>query len=297
MPWTPSRRSRSLLAAAILVALGRCAAPPAGSGHRLQPRHPADPLGQLLLLPRPRQEPPQGRSCGSTTARSAVEEGGDRPGQAGRERAGRRGSSPTTPTTLMPPPESHKKLTDGAEGAAQAVDRARGRSTQPHWAYMPPQRPPVPAVTSEVGCRTRSTRSSSRELEAKKHRAVAGGGPAHAAPPAEPRPDRPAADAGGGRGVRRRHVARTPTRSRSIGCSPRRTTASGWPCRGSTWCGSPTPSATTATRTRTSSRTATTSSTRSTRTSRSTSSRSSSSPATCCRTRRPSSWSPPASTG
>ena len=97
----------------------------------------------------------------------------------------------------------------------------------------------------------------------------------------EPRPDRPAAHAGGGPGLLA-DAAPRPTRSRSTGCSPRPITASGWPSPGSTSSGSPTPWATTATRTSTSSRIATTSSTPSTATSRSTSSRSSNWPATSC---------------
>ena len=61
------------------------------------------------------------------------------------------------------------------------------------------------------------------------------------------RPDRPAADAGGGRRVRDGQVAATLTRRSSTGCWPRRTTASGWRCTGSTWSATPTRSATTAT--------------------------------------------------
>ena len=94
---------------------------------------------------------------------------------------------------------------------------------------------------------------------------VARGGPAHAAPPAQPRPDRPAADARGGGRLRRRHRPER-LRARSwTGCWPRPTTASGWPSLARRRPGSPTRAASTATRTRTSSRTATTSSTPSTR--------------------------------
>ena len=68
--------------------------------------------------------------------------------------------------------------------------------------------------------------------------------PPHAHSPALLRPDRPAADAGRSRGLRRRRDRQTRTRSWSIGCSPRRTTASAGPGTGST-------SSTTATRTAT----------------------------------------------
>ena len=49
---------------------------------------------------------------------------------------------------------------------------------------------------------------------------------------------RPAADAGRDRGVRRRHVAATPTSGWSTGCWPRPATASAGPGTGSTWCAS-----------------------------------------------------------
>ena len=83
------------------------------------------------------------------------------------------------------------------------------------------------------------------------------------------RPDRPAADARGGRRVRRPTRRPTPTRSSSIGCSRRRTTASAGP--GTGWTSSTSPRRTATTRTasgRTPGRTATTSSARSTPTRR-----------------------------
>ena len=55
------------------------------------------------------------------------------------------------------------------------------------------------------------------------------------------RPDRPAADAGGGRGVRRRTSRPTRTPSWSTGCSPARTTASTGAGTGSTSPATPTP--------------------------------------------------------
>ena len=58
------------------------------------------------------------------------------------------------------------------------------------------------------------------------------------------RPDRPAADARGGRGVRRRPRPGRLSRSSSTGCSPRRATASSGAGTGWTWPGTPTPRAT-----------------------------------------------------
>ena len=113
--------------------------------------------------------------------------------------------------------------------------------------------------------------------------AVARGRPPHAGPPAVLRPDRPAAHAGGGRGVRGRRCIRRRTRSlveRAAGLAALRR-ADGHRLAGRR-SASPTRSATTPTTRGTCGRTATTSSRRSTRTSRSTSSPSSSWPATCC---------------
>ena len=72
----------------------------------------------------------------------------------------------------------------------------------------------------------------------------------------------------------------------SIDCSLRPTSASGWPCTGSIWCGTPTRSAITATRSTASRPIAIRSSTRSTATCRSTSSLASNWRATCCPVRR-----------
>ncbi len=121
-------------------------------------------------------------------------------------------------------------------------------------------------------------------------------GPHHADSPRHARSDRPAADAGRGGRLPRRHVAAMPTKRSSIACWPRRATANAWRCAGSTPPATPTPTATKATANASCGAGATGSSTPSTATCRSTSSPSSSWPATCCRSRRWSSGSPPAST-
>ena len=64
---------------------------------------------------------------------------------------------------------------------------------------------------------------------------------AHADSPRLLRPDRPAADAGGGGGVPRRCLARTPSRRSWTACSRRRTTANAGAATGSTWRATPTP--------------------------------------------------------
>ena len=135
------------------------------------------------------------------------------------------------------------------------------------------------ALAAEPGRRVRPRRGSrSRGRRARRPRPSAG----ELLRRAELRPHRPAADAGGGARVRRRHRGPTPTSARSIGCWPRPTTASAWPSSGSTSCATPTASATTATTRGRSGATATGSSPPSTATCRSTASPPSSSPATCC---------------
>ena len=74
--------------------------------------------------------------------------------------------------------------------------------------------------------------------------AVAPGGDGGTPAPRHLRPDRPAADAGGGRGVPGRRRRRTPTAASSTGCWRRRTTASAGAGTGSTSPATPTPRAT-----------------------------------------------------
>ena len=226
-------------------------------------------------------------------------EEGDRPRQAGRERAGRAGSSRDDPDELMPPPESHKTLTAAQKELLKRWVAAGGRVPAALGLRRRRSARPVPPVEGRgvgpqpdrrVHPRTSSKRRSSRPSpeadrrtllrrlsldliglpptpeEVRRVRATT------RSPDAYEKAGRPAARLAALRRADGRALAR-PGAVRRHGRLPRR----------------PEPA--------TSSRTATTSSTRSTATSRSTSSRSSSSPATCCRTRRPSSSSPPASTG
>ena len=50
-----------------------------------------------------------------------------------------------TPARRMPPPHANKPLAPGREGPAEALDRRR-RPYAPHWAFVAPRRPRVPAV-------------------------------------------------------------------------------------------------------------------------------------------------------
>ena len=164
----------------------------------------------------------------------------------------------------MPPPETHKTLTaprrtcsSGGSPPGPSYAAALGLRAAERTAVPPVKHAPGPQPDRRLRPRASSRRRRSRPSPEADRRTLA--------PPAQSRPDRPAADAGGGARVPRTTPTREPTRSRSTGCSRRRTTASGWPSPGSTSSASPTPSASTATRTRTSSPTATTSSTPSTR--------------------------------
>ena len=65
----------------------------------------------------------------------------------------------------MPPPKSHKKLTAAQK---ETLKRwiAEGAEYQPHWSFIAPTRPQLPAVKNAgLGAQSRSIASSSRELE------------------------------------------------------------------------------------------------------------------------------------
>ena len=249
---------------------------------------PADPLEHVLPLPRPRRREAQGghrRRCGSTPSRGCHRRPGrlrgDRPRQARRERADR-ADHVRRPDEVMPPPKHGKKLSAARDRAAHRLDPPGGPYAK-HWSYVKPVRPALPGgQDAGLAQERRSTASSwpgSRREglkpspEADRYalirRVVA-------------RPDRPAADARGGRRLRQRRPTRRlrkarrppagqaglrralgpavarPGPLRRLGRLRRRPAAHDL---GSF---------------------ATTSSARSTPTSRSTSSRSSRSPATCC---------------
>ena len=163
------------------------------------------------------------------------------PGQSGEERSGpadHRGRPGRGHAAAEVGQEAHPE----ADRDPQEVDRPGGEVRGPLGVradQAAARRPPAAKHPVDAFIRRRTEQAEAQ--------AVARGRPGHADPPAVVRPDRPAADAGGGGRLRQRHRRRTPTRSSSIGCSPRRTTASGWRCSGWTWCATPTPSATTAT--------------------------------------------------
>ena len=100
-----------------------------------------------------------------------------------------------------------------------AVAIGRADSPQEHWAWKPPTRPAVPAVRGSPPANPIDAFIRAK-LDAGRPHARAARVARTPPSPRHVRPDRPAADAGGGRRVRRRHVARTPGRRWSTGCSP-----------------------------------------------------------------------------
>ena len=106
----------------------------------------------------------------------------------------------------------------------------QGAEWKGHWSYIPPARPTCPDARRRAGRVRPQRRRPLRPREARREGpdALARGRPGHADPPPQLRPDRPAA--------RRRARSTsssttrppTPTRRWSTGCSPRRTSASGW---------------------------------------------------------------------
>ena len=182
----------------------------------------------------------------------------------------------------MPPPKIEQEADRRAEGDAASAGSPTGPSISRTGRSSRRSGPQLPAVKNAGWVRNPIDRFVLAELE--KHGLAPGprGRPPDAGPPAQPRPDRPAAGAGGRRGVRQRPGARRLREATSIGCWRRRTGASIAAATGSTPPATPTRTASTSTTTARSGPIATGSSAPSTATCRSTSSRSSSWPATCC---------------
>ena len=146
----------------------------------------------------------------------------------------------THPSERMPPAEARLPLSE-AQLAAAALDRRAAPRWRESLGLRTPQcarhagvrdgggPPPTGrSIHSRAAASTRDSPASPR------------GRPGDAGSPAVVRPDRPAAGAAAVDGVRRRTRARRRTRGWSSGCWRRPTSASGWPCSGSTWCATPT---------------------------------------------------------
>ena len=219
-------RSAALPASAVLVARRRCrrASRPTPTDARRRVLRDARPPGagrELRVVPRPRQ-----------AARRAAARHQGRPAQGRRRRPGRRRRRPgqERPRPRRPPgrrltrcrrrpgrssrPRRSRRSTawvkmgapwpDGPAVAAKdlSIDEARRR----HWSFQPVKKPAVPTVKDPAWVKNPIDAFVLAKLE-EKGLAPSAGRPAHADPPRLLRPDRPAADAGRSRGVRRRPVA------------------------------------------------------------------------------------------
>ena len=265
---------------------------------RLRSRGPADPGRELLRLPRPRRQRPQGRP-------PPRPQGGRLPRPARRpgDRAGRRGVERADPPAHRGRPRTPHAPAEEREVA----DRRPGRDAPPMGGRGGPMARPLgvhPAETPEParGPRPGLAPEPDRHVPpgldgVEGAQALARGRPPDPDPPALARPDRPAADDRRGRRLRGRRPAR---RLRAAGRPPPRLApprrADG-PGAGSTPPATPTPTAITSTTIATSGSIASGSSTPSTGTCRSTGSPSSRWRATSCPTPRSSRRSPAASTG
>ena len=142
----------------------------------------------------------------------------------------------------MPPPDSHRQLTAQQK---QVLKRwiAEGAKYSPHWTFVAPVRPPVPAAKRTAWVRNPIDTFVLARLEAEGLDSFPGGRPRHLEPPGDVRPHGPAADAGRSGRLPGRPG---PRRLRKVGRSPAGvtgTTASGWPCPGSTPPATPTATA------------------------------------------------------
>ncbi len=176
-----------------------------GSAAQLQPRHPADPLEQLLRLPRARRETARNQVPFRHQGRRLRRGRHHRPGERRQERAGQ---------------EDHR----AGSGRADAAARFRARADRQ--ADRAP--PPLDRRRREVGhalglCVAGASgaagagpalvgQQSDRPVHplptrARGHAAGAGGRQGHSASPRHLRPDGPPAHAGGDRRVSRRQVA------------------------------------------------------------------------------------------
>ena len=132
----------------------------------VQPRHPADPLRQVLPVPRPRRHPAQGEAAArqpsqAATAPGGIGQPGDRPGQARGERA-------------LPADHLRRRRRADAAGEdgqaahgrrdpeAQDLDRGGGRVSRATGRSSPRSGPSFPRSSNRTGSATRSTPSSWR---------------------------------------------------------------------------------------------------------------------------------------
>ena len=150
------------------------------------------------------------------------------------------------PKEVMPPPATTKTLSQKQKDVLQAVDRRRRRLSTALVAHPAGASRAAEGQESSVGPQSdRWFRAG--QARGKRPEPRTRGRPPHACPPAEPRPDRPAARPGRRRVVRRATARPMPTKSWSPGCWPRPAGASIAPATGSTPPATPIPTAITST--------------------------------------------------
>ena len=175
-----------------------------GRAGRVQPRHPADPLGELLPLPRPRQGSSEGRAPPRRPPGRAGQ-GGVRPRTARRER-GRRPDLQRRPRRGHAPARVDQDTLPRPEGLAQALGPGGGQIPGPLGLRADPE------AGRPAGQGPRLGQESHRRLHPIDARvsgaqALARGRQADAPPTPQPGPDRPPADDRGGPGLRGRPLA------------------------------------------------------------------------------------------
>ena len=172
----------------------------------------ADPVEQLLPLPRPRRGGAQGGPA-PRSREAATAELPETPGKA-RDRARQpRGQRADPPRVVDGPRRRH-----AAAGHAPRADRPTtstmlkrwieaGAEYQPHWSFIAPADPMPPQATHDATVVNDIDRFIGAKLDAARAHAGAGGRPRDADPPRHVHADGPARDAGRGRSVPRRHRA------------------------------------------------------------------------------------------
>ena len=110
---------------------------------RVQPRHPADPGGELLRLPRAGQRRAQGRPAARPAARRPSRPGRSSPGDPEESELIARIHS-DDPNEVMPPPTSQQDADRRAEGRRCSAGSPRGPSTSRTGRSSRPTRPEPP---------------------------------------------------------------------------------------------------------------------------------------------------------
>ena len=203
------------------------ASPPTPPKARLQPRHPADLSDNCFACHGPDKNKRKAK-LRLDDRDSAIEKEAIVPGKPEESELVKRIFT-NDPEEMMPPPESHKTLAQSTSASCSRSWIAQAASTSRTGPTSRRSGPAVPRLHDAAPGQEPDRRVHPRKPRSEDHSASPEADRRTPAPPAQPRPDRPAADAGGGAGVPRRPSSPTPTRSRSTGCSPRPTTASGWP--------------------------------------------------------------------